>query len=222
MRNSKEFRLRILVSLAAASLLAAVSAGQSAGAASSAESSRNPVKQRLEQVLQHLGQTSPVAEAQSGPERLDPRSRDDAAKTSPREPARLPGAPMSAARYVFGRMDLATGASPTAVATGAFQNGGPTSIAVANTYYSATVSIYLANPDGTFQPRVDYASGAEPSSIFVADLNGDHNLDLVVSNWTGTVSILLGNGDGTFQPHVDYSVDGGVVAWGVLILFPFC
>jgi hypothetical protein len=52
-------------------------------------------------------------------------------------------------------MDLATGDSPTAVAAGIFQNGGPTSIAVANTYYSDTVSIYLANPDGTFQPRVD-------------------------------------------------------------------
>jgi hypothetical protein len=214
MRNGKEVRFRTLVSVALALLVAAVMAGQGIGAAPAAGSSRNPVKQQLEQILQQLGQTAPAAEAHSSPERLDPRRNDDIPKPSPLQsvPARLPGAPMAAARYVFGRMDLATGDSPTAVATGAFQTGGPTSIAVANTYYSSTVSIYLANPDGSFQQRVDYATAAEPSSIFVADLNGDHNLDLVVSNWTGTVSILLGNGDGTFQSHVDYSVGGGFVA----------
>ena len=80
-------------------------------------------------------------------------------------------------------------------------------------YLLVTVSIMLANADGTFQPRVDYATGVEPDAIAVADFNGDHNLDLAVANWaSGTVSILLGNGDGTFEPHVDYSVGGGYVA----------
>lgn len=211
MRISREVRVRTPFFLALVLLVAAVVVGQNVGAVPSVESSRMPVKQQFEQLLQHLAQTPGAPEAQTWPARFDPRSRD-VAKISPVQSIRLPGAPTAAARYVFGRMDLATGDSPTAVATGAFQTGGPTSIVVANTYYTNTVSVYLANPDGTFQPAVDYATGAEPSSIFVADLNGDHNLDLMVSNWTGSVSILLGNGDGTFRPHVDYSVGGGFVA----------
>jgi len=213
MRRSKEVLFRTLLGLVLALLVASVVAGQNVGTAPSAEHPRTPVKQQLEQLLQRLTQATPEPEAQSAPVRFDPRSRDDFAKASSVQsaPARLPGAPIAAARYVFGRMDFATGDSPGAVAVGAFQTGGPTSIAVANTSPNA-VSVYLANPDGTFQPRVDYATGPEPSSIFVVDLNGDHNLDLVVSNWTGSVSILLGNGDGTFRPHVDYSVGGGFVA----------
>jgi hypothetical protein len=62
-------------------------------------------------------------------------------------------------------MDLATADYPTAVAVGAFQTGGRRSIAVANYSYPGTVSILLANPDGTFQPHVDYPVGVEPSSI---------------------------------------------------------
>jgi hypothetical protein len=214
MRSGKEVRFQTLVFLALAVLVATVMAGQNVAVVPSGESSRTLVKQQLEQLLLHVKQTHSAPGAQASPARFDPRSRDEVAKPFSLQtgPVRLPGAPMAAARYVFGRMDLATGDSPTAVAAGAFQTGGPTSIAVANTYYSDTVSIYLANSDGSFQPRADYATGVEPSSIFVADLNGDHNLDLAVSNWSGTVSILLGNGDGTFQPHVDYSVGGGFVA----------
>src|SRR5712692_3480714 len=80
----------------------------------------------------------------------------------------------AAQRYVFGRVDLAVGNSPQAVAVGAFQTGGPQSLAVAN-YSSSTVSILLGNPDGTYQTHVDYATGAAPDAIFVADFNGDHN-----------------------------------------------
>src|SRR5271165_6802494 len=194
MHSSNELRFRSLLPLVLALLFPALVVAQSDGVSPSTESAPNhSLKQRLE-ILRHIGQTDPT-EAQALPARLDPRSRDKAAQTSPRRAVRLPGAPMAAERYVFGRMDLATGDNPNAVATGAFQNGGPQSMAVAN-YYSATVSILLANPDGTFQPRVDYATGVEPLAIAVGDFNGDHNLDLAVADWGGgTVSILLGNGD---------------------------
>jgi hypothetical protein len=36
----------------------------------------------------------------------------------------------------------------------------------------------------------------------VGDINGDHNPDLVVSNYDGKIGILLGNGDGTFKPAI--------------------
>jgi hypothetical protein len=115
----------------------------------------------------------------------------------------------AAQRYVFGRVDLATGDAPEGLAVGVFKNGGLPGIAVAN-LGSNTVTILLANSDGTYQPGVDYATGYEPVAVAVADFNGDHNLDLAVVNWGGTVSILLGNGDGTFQPQATYAGSGGV------------
>jgi hypothetical protein len=73
----------------------------------------------------------------------------------------------------------------------------------------ASVSIFLGNGVGTFQPGIDYAVGMQPTSLVVADFNGDGKLDLAVTNaWDGTVSVLLGNGDGTFQPQTVYATSG--------------
>jgi hypothetical protein len=85
------------------------------------------------------------------------------------------------------------------------------------------VAVLLGNGNGTFQPAVTYGWGGGsgtswgPNSLAVADLNGDHKLDLVVAtgnsnypNGSGTVAVLLGKGDGTFQPAVDYDSGGGL------------
>jgi FG-GAP-like repeat/Cep192 domain 4/HYDIN/CFA65/VesB-like, Ig-like domain/FG-GAP repeat/Protein of unknown function (DUF1573) len=96
------------------------------------------------------------------------------------------------------------GAGPMVV--GDFNGDGKLDLAVANATLSNTVSIWLGNGDGTFQPGVQYATGTLPLGLSAADFNGDGRLDLaVVNEIDGTVSALLGNGDGTFQPHVDYS-----------------
>ncbi len=58
----------------------------------------------------------------------------------------------------------------------------------------------LGNGNGTFQTNQTYATGSGPSSVAIADVNGDGNPDIVVSNVIGnSVSVLLGNGNGTFQ-----------------------
>jgi hypothetical protein len=59
-------------------------------------------------------------------------------------------------------------------------------------------------------------SGGGGGSVAIADLNGDGNLDLVVTNGTDMFSVLLGNGDGTFQAPVLYS-SGGPFAESVAI-----
>jgi hypothetical protein len=78
------------------------------------------------------------------------------------------------------------------------------------------VAVLLGNGDGTFQPAVTFNSGGDyPSSVALADLNGDSKLDLIVANECSPgecayslVSVLMGNGDGTFQPPVNYRSGG--------------
>ena len=63
------------------------------------------------------------------------------------------------------------------------------------------VGVSLGNGDGTFQTATYYATTSGGFAASVADLNGDGELDILVS---GGGSLLLGNGDGTFQSEIPY------------------
>jgi len=83
-----------------------------------------------------------------------------------------------------------------------------------------SVGVLLGNWDGTFQKAVTYTTtGYFATSIAVGDLNGDHNLDIVLTNYCGDnniggcatpgpVDVLLGNGDGTFQGAIPFGPGG--------------
>ena len=97
-------------------------------------------------------------------------------------------------------------------------------------YNPPKVVVLLGNGDGTFQSPVAYDSGGSSMSsaataIAIADVNGDHRLDVLVANCNpglsycdgnASVGVLLGNGDGTFQPVVTYP-SGGADARSVAI-----
>jgi hypothetical protein len=99
---------------------------------------------------------------------------------------------------------------PNNVAIGDFNHDGKLDLAVASGDSIQTVSVFLGNGDGTFQPQVRYAVGSFPYGVAAADVNLDGNLDLLVSNHNDdTISVLLGNGDGTFQPQAIFPTGDG-------------
>ncbi|MEM7312106.1 MAG: FG-GAP-like repeat-containing protein [Planctomycetota bacterium] len=87
--------------------------------------------------------------------------------------------------------------APYSIATGDFNEDGHIDIVTGNNANS--ISLFLGNGDGTFQPRTDFATSERArQAILVKDLDGDENLDVVVAHSVGT-SVLLGRGDGTFE-----------------------
>lgn len=66
------------------------------------------------------------------------------------------------------------------------------------------LQVFLGNGNGTFQTRVSYPAGKNPSHVRAADLNGDGRRDLVVSTGEGDFGsrygILFGRAAGGFDP----------------------
>ncbi|MBA3913632.1 MAG: VCBS repeat-containing protein, partial [Acidobacteriales bacterium] len=116
-----------------------------------------------------------------------------------------------AQNYTFNLASAATGNNPQAV-TNADLNGDTKPDLIVANYNDATVSVLIANADGSYKPRVNYTVGNNPVYVVTGDFNGDQKIDVVVVNSncptlpcsaSGSFSTLLGNGDGTLQAHVD-------------------
>jgi hypothetical protein len=66
-------------------------------------------------------------------------------------------------------------------------------------------AVYLGGGDGSFRRGPVVALGEMPSAMRLADLDGDGDRDLIVTNFMkGSVSVYLSNGDGTFRPGESY------------------
>ncbi len=107
-------------------------------------------------------------------------------------------------------VSYAAGNTPDGVAVGDFNGDGSPDLVVANKGSAFgdtdTVSVLMGTSTGTFGPAVDYTVGDSPTSVVVADVNGDHVPDIVTANFgSSDVSVLLGTGTGAFSPAVNYA-----------------
>ncbi len=86
--------------------------------------------------------------------------------------------------------------SPSSMATADFNHDGRDDLVITGGF-PASVSLYLANPDGTFGQPLTIPltiTSPIPAGIVVADFNNDGNMDVAVAG--DQLAVLLGNGSG--------------------------
>jgi gliding motility-associated-like protein len=119
------------------------------------------------------------------------------------------------AGFFADKVDYPTGTTPYSVAIGDLDGDGKPELAVAN-YNSNTVSVlHNTSVSGniSFETKLDYATGGNPQSVAIGDLDGDGRPDLATANASSnTVSVLRntsGSGNITFVAKVDFITGQG-------------
>jgi hypothetical protein len=96
--------------------------------------------------------------------------------------------------------------APMYIATGDFNNDKQIDIVVANSNTN-NIGIFLGDEEESFGIMQNYSTGYDsvPSSVAIADLDRDDQLDIIVTNsGTNTVLIFYGFGNGTFSEPLSF------------------
>lgn len=84
-------------------------------------------------------------------------------------------------------------------------------VAVANTGTNK-VAVLLGDGAGGLGAPTEYATGAGPNSVIIADVSLNNTTDLVTANYlANSVSVLTGNGFGVFAPKADFATGSSPV-----------
>ena len=101
---------------------------------------------------------------------------------------------------------FAAGTSPRSLAIADINRDGKLDLVIAN-FTSNNVSILLGNGAGGFSPAAGspFTAGTGPTSVTIADFNGNGKLDVAVANSSSNdVTLLLGDGTGGFSPAAGF------------------
>ena len=90
--------------------------------------------------------------------------------------------------------------------TGDVNEDGNADIVTSN-FEGSSVSVLLGDGHGSFA-RKDFSVPPDPFGIAIADLNGDHHLDIAIGHYSGqgtdqsknALTVLIGDGKGNFSP----------------------
>lgn len=113
---------------------------------------------------------------------------------------------------------VATGAGPRDVASGDVDRDGDLDLVVGN-FSANNLSILLNDGAGHFTAAATppLVTGNNPYRVILADLDGDRDLDIAVSNsGSSSVSAFINNGRGTFTPADSSPFGVGVSPGGVI------
>jgi hypothetical protein len=81
---------------------------------------------------------------------------------------------------------------------------------VSNGDFASKFAVLVGNGAGGFGTPTIYDGGVNPSSVSVADFNGDGKADVLISTSnTDEVRVYSGNGDGTLDAPVSFGLNGG-------------
>jgi len=117
-------------------------------------------------------------------------------------------------------VDYAVGGNPNSVAIGDLDRDGKPDLVIANGSNSVSIlrntSTSGSITSGSFAAKVDFATGSNPYSVAIGDIDGDGKPDLVSANWgDNTVSVLRNTAtsgsitSGSFAANVDFATGTG-------------
>jgi hypothetical protein len=111
------------------------------------------------------------------------------------------------------------GGGPRAVAVADVNGDGKLDALVAN-YQTTTLSVLLGNGSGgfTLQAAMPRLGVSNPTSLVVADVNGDGKIDALATDSNGgALSVMIGNGSGGFTYQSSSPATGGDIPYDVAV-----